>query len=59
MKALESLEDINPNDEEAVIATLQKLISKGVNFEIPNLSVKALTLQNQKWKDLPLTVCSR
>ncbi len=48
MKALESLEDINPNEQEEVIATLQKLISKGVNFEIPNLSVQEITLQKQK-----------
>jgi hypothetical protein len=48
MKALESLEDINPNEEEEVLAILQNLISKGVNFEIPNLSIEAITLQKQK-----------
>ena len=48
MKALESLEDINPNDDDEVIATLQKLISQGVHFEIPNLSVKEIEFKKQK-----------
>jgi hypothetical protein len=48
MKAIEKLENIDPNNEKELLATFQELISKGIHFEIPNFSVKNLEFENQK-----------
>jgi hypothetical protein len=48
MSAFEKLQQINVNDEQAVNAMLQKLISKGVQFEIPTLSIASIEAEGQK-----------
>jgi len=55
MKAIEKLESIDPNDEKALLATLQELISHGIHFEIPNFSVKDIMFENQKLEGFKLT----
>lgn len=55
MKAIENLETIDPNDEKALLATLQELISHGIHFEIPNFSVQNIMFENQKLEGFKLT----
>jgi len=55
MKAIEKLESIDPNDEKALLATFQELISHGIHFEIPNFSVKNIMFENQKLEGFKLT----
>jgi hypothetical protein len=55
MKAIEKLENIDPNNEKELLATFQELISKGIHFEIPNFSVKNLEFENQKLEGFTFT----
>jgi len=55
IQAIKKLETIDPNNEKELLATFQKLISKGVRFEIPNFSIKNITFKNQKLEGFKLT----
>jgi len=48
MATLRKLENINPNDDKAVMHTLQKLISHGITLSLANFSIKSLNLNAQK-----------
>ncbi|CAA6814773.1 MAG: Unknown protein [uncultured Sulfurovum sp.] len=47
-EAFERLQTIDPEDEKAVLATLQELISHGVVFEIKNISANSVETQGSK-----------
>ena len=55
MKAIEKLETIDPNNEKELLTVFQQLISHGIHFEIPNFSVKHITLDNKKLDGFKLT----
>jgi len=48
VSAFEKLQHVNVNDEQAMNALLQTLISKGVQFEIPTLSIATIEAEGQK-----------
>jgi hypothetical protein len=47
MKALEALEKVDPENDEEMMKVLQGLISNGMDFDIPNLSVKQVEMDGQ------------
>ena len=55
MKALEKLETIDPENEQELMSVFQGLISHGIRFEIPNLSVKEIEIDKQKLDGFKLT----
>jgi len=55
MEALEKLETIDPENEEELMKVLQALISHGIDFEIPNFSVKDIEMDTQKLDGFKLT----
>lgn len=47
MKALQKLDTIDPNNQQAIQAVLQELLSKGIQFAIPQFSVKKIAVDKQ------------
>jgi len=48
IEALKKLENIDPDNTQAIQTVLKQLLSKGIRFEIPNFSVKHVSIDNQK-----------
>ena len=55
MEALEKLETIDPENEEELMKVFQALISHGIDFEIPDFSVKEIEMDTQKLDGFKLT----
>ena len=47
MKALQKLDTIDPNNQQAIQAVLQELLSRGIQFAIPQFSVKKIAVDKQ------------
>jgi len=55
IQALSKLETIDPDNEEELLATAQKLISKGIQFSVSNFSVKHIEVDKKKLEGFTLT----